>query len=130
MRRRGFDSGAAVTQKTAPAVKRSEDFRASFSQLSGRQKVRAHRGVRTVLTNSPPNYADLIRLGKESIPNVARRRRKTNAAWLAPNRSIDFVLVANRQTSGRLLSNEDRVAHLPARSAVSGFDLFPELEPP
>jgi hypothetical protein len=40
------------------------------------------------------------------------------------------IAFTDGETTGRFFRNEYSVAHLPARSAVPGFDLFPEPQPP
>jgi hypothetical protein len=52
-----------------------------------------------------------------------------NASRLTPCRLVDLFLVADGETTGRFIRDEYSVAHLPARSAVPGFDLFPEPQP-
>src|SRR4051794_37853270 len=51
---------------------------------------------------------------KEFIPDIARRCRQTDAAWLAPNCLVNFMFVADCQTPGRFRRHKDRVAHFSA----------------
>ena len=44
---------------------------------------------------------DLLR--KQLVPNVARSRRQPDSSWLAPDRPVDLLLVADLQGAGRVL---------------------------
>jgi hypothetical protein len=52
-----------------------------------------------------------------------------NASRLTPCRLVDLFLIADGETTGRSIRDEYSVAHLPARSVVPDFNLFPEPRP-
>lgn len=77
----------------------------------------------------PPTEAALL-FRKELVPDIPRRGRKSNAARLTPDSSVDLVLVANGQGTGCFSGDKDRVAHLSAGAAVLRFYFLPEPDAP
>src|SRR3954447_2003083 len=69
-------------------------------------------------------------LRKQFVPNVARSWCQPDSARLAPDRSIDLVLVADLQRAGRVLGQENRVTHLAAGPLILCLHFFPELHRP
>src|SRR5258708_15445119 len=65
-------------------------------------------------------------LREQLVANVTRGWGQTNASRLTPCRLVDLFLITDGETTGCFIRDEYSVAHLPARSAVPGLDLFPE----
>jgi hypothetical protein len=65
-------------------------------------------------------------LREQLVANVTRGWGQTNASRLTPCRFVDLFHITDDETTGHFIRNEHSVAHLPARSAVPGLDLFPE----
>jgi len=63
------------------------------------------------------------------VANVTRGWGQANASRLTPCGLVDLFLITDSETTGRFVRDEYSIAHLPARSAVPGFDLFPEPQP-
>ena len=72
----------------------------------------------------------MISLGKEPVPDEARRGRKSDTARLSPSGLVDLVFVPNRQVTGYSVHDKDCVAHFSAGMTVLAVDLFPEPDPP
>jgi len=68
-------------------------------------------------------------LREQLVANVTRGWGQANASRLTPCGLVDLFLITDSETTGRFVRDEYSIAHLPARSAVPGFDLFPEPQP-
>jgi hypothetical protein len=68
--------------------------------------------------------------GEQFVPDLARRRRKSDATRLPPNRLVDLVFVADRQVSRCSFGDEDCIAHFSTGTTVPGLDFLPKPDPP
>ena len=81
-----------------------------------------------IYTKAATEALALIR--KQLIPDVARCGGKSDAARLAPDCFVDFLLIANLQLAGRFSGKKKRITHFSARAAVLGLHLFPKANTP
>lgn len=62
------------------------------------------------------------------LDDVSGSRCQPDAARLAPDGTIDLVLIADLQRARCLPDDEDRITHLSTGPTILGGDLFPETD--